>query len=1243
MEPSVSPPGAPKQAGTRRPCTGCSVKDLCLVSKQGSIAEVESALALIKKNDGSIDGRNAFGLGALHLATWRNHLPIVRRLLDAGANPDARDGESGWSSLHRALHFGHLCIAGVLLQFGASLNLEDTKGRTPIDLLSGPVSQANGDSPNSGCAYKSSLPFSILVATEVFSWGSGTNYQLGTGNAHIQKLPCKVDALHGSYIKTVAASKFHSVAVSSDGELYTWGFGRGGRLGHPDIQSGQTTAVITPRQVTVGLGRKKVNVVAAAKHHTVIATSAGELFTWGSNREGQLGYPSVDTQPTPRRVSSLKQRIIAVAAANKHSAAVADTGEVFTWGSNKEGQLGYGTSNSASNCIPRMVEYLKGKVFKGVSAAKYHTLVFGADGEVFTWGHRLVTPRRVVIARCLKKGGNANVKFHRMERLQVISVAAGVMHSTALTADGAICYWNSSDLDLRCQQIFSMCGRNVVSISAGKYWTALATSTGDVFMCDAKKRKDETPVFTRVNGVKRASSVCVGETHMLVLSSIYHPEYPPKPKFQSKKPSSEWSGVMEELDEDILFTDVQPETDLSVTSNEMSKGIPSLKSLCEKVAIQHIMEPKNAIQLLEVADSLEAKELKKHCEDTAIRNLDYIFTVAAPSIMNASPEILANLERLLDEKSSEPWSHRRLPTMTATYPAVIDSDAEGDNAGGFPRLRDNQKPASKLYGMSGYGNFLQKESNAEQFVSKQIRAIRKKLQQIEMLEAKQLDGHQLDDQQLAKLESRASLESELAELGFPTEAFSRPSVYVPNKKSEGSKKQKKKIKQAAQSDITSIKHEDKEQNHNKELPEVLPTHGSSEKARCTRAHPGCWRWGREEGASAGGLPTKALAGKRCEGLQDGDAEKAVPVRPQHHNTRSEARLLRPCSVHGSRAEATTQIWRGLAPPPICPDHQLRQLLQSIRPPLEADALDPGRGSLRWRPLVNAAYFEVTRPMNLFTGLSDGGYHRCRRSGIGDLPLLLENLKEPVKPSDDGTSSNTKAIFYPLGNKASRPTSSKKKNKKGGLSLFLSGALDDTSKLSLPTPAVPVTPKQEGPAWGGAKITKGPASLRDIQSEQRSKTNELVTTKAKDRHEDSPDSAGLLRLSSFMPDACSSPISVTPARAVPAHEGDKSTPPWSSSATSPNLSRPSLRDIQMQQEKRHHGVVSHSPKTRTSGFAIPSLGAAPEVVGVKDNVPNRWFKPETDTPSSIRSIQIEEQAMKDFKRFYTTVRIMKPQV
>lgn len=81
-------------------------------------------------------------------------------------------------------------------------------------------------------------------------------------------------------------------------------------------------------------------------------------------------------------MSCFRVRIVAVAAANKHTAAVAESGEVFTWGCNKEGQLGYGTSNSASNYTPRTVEYLKGKAFKQVSAAKYHTVVLSSEGEV---------------------------------------------------------------------------------------------------------------------------------------------------------------------------------------------------------------------------------------------------------------------------------------------------------------------------------------------------------------------------------------------------------------------------------------------------------------------------------------------------------------------------------------------------------------------------------------------------------------------------------------------------------------------------------------------------------------------------------------------------------------------------------------------------------------------------------------------------------------------------------------------
>lgn len=73
---------------------------------------------------------------------------------------------------------------------------------------------------------------------------------------------------------------------------------------------------------------------------------------------------------------------------------------------------------------------------------------------MFTWGHRLVTPRRVVVARIIKKSGSTPLKFHRSERLHVVSIAAGMTLTSALTDDGALFYLVSSDPNLRCQQVF---------------------------------------------------------------------------------------------------------------------------------------------------------------------------------------------------------------------------------------------------------------------------------------------------------------------------------------------------------------------------------------------------------------------------------------------------------------------------------------------------------------------------------------------------------------------------------------------------------------------------------------------------------------------------------------------------------------------------------------------------------------------------------------------------------------------
>ncbi|XP_051150279.1 uncharacterized protein LOC127264787 isoform X2 [Andrographis paniculata] len=1096
MEDLVVPPFQQQTIQTPRKYTQC--KDLWSVVREGSVSDVDGSLSLLKRNGVNINARNPFGAAPLHVATWRNHVPIVRRLLEAGADPNARDGESGWSSLHRALHFGHLAVACVLLQFGASLTLEDSKARTPVDLLSGPVLQAIGKENNS--------------TTEVFSWGSGVNYQLGTGNAHIQKLPCKVDSLHGSFIKLVSAAKFHSVAVGASGEVYTWGFGRGGRLGHPDfdIHSGQA-AVITPRQVISGLGMRQVKAVAAAKHHTVVTTESGEVFTWGSNREGQLGYTSVDTQSTPRRVTSLKARIVAVAAANKHTAVVSEAGEIYTWGCNREGQLGYGTSNSASHYTPRVVEYLKGKSFTAVSAAKYHTVVLGSDGEVFTWGHRLVTPKRVVISRNIRKTGNTVMKFHRKERLNVVAVAAGMTHSLALSDDGALFYWVSSEPDLQCHQLYTLCGRNIVSISAGKYWTGAVTAAGDVYMWDSKKGRSNPPSLTRLQGVKKATSMAVGETHLLIVSSLYHPGYLPNigGGCQNKMIQDE----LDELHESFMFDDMEPENELSNTQKDDygnsalqvsvnspdQRSVPSLKSLCEKMAAEHLVEPRNVLQLLEIADSLGADDLKTHCEEIAIRNLDYILTVAAHTFVGTSLDLLANLEKLLDLKSSESWSWRRLPTPTATFPPIINSEGEDDESELY-RIRDvdTKQPTFQKVGAQRLDGFLQSNDMAMEGVNKQIRAFRKKLQQIELLEEKHSKGHVLDDQQIAKLQTRPALERSLAELGVPVESVptkATSSVDEKGRKKAGSRKQRKKNKQKSA--------EEEEESHGVVI----------------------------------------------------DAESSV-----------------------SKCFSDAKV----------PDH-----------------INKVQG------FINT---EFSKDLNKEKVVDHEG------------AVAIQDAKlSPVH--------NNKITGDVAERKNSFPALSKKKNRKGGLSMFLSGALDDIPKIAAPPP---VMPKNEGPAWGGVAMSRELTSLRHIQDEQ-SKTKENKLTRKKEMEGFSEGSScGKIPLSSFLD---SSPIPVLTSRKTQASDGDKSTPPWAASGTPPSLTRPSLRDIQLQQGK--HQGISHSPTNRTTGFAVMTgQGSSPSPS--ETSSVNRWFKPDIETPSSLRSIQIEEKAMRDLKRFYSSVKIVKNQ-
>ncbi|HTR82430.1 MAG TPA: T9SS type A sorting domain-containing protein [Bacteroidota bacterium] len=178
---------------------------------------------------------------------------------------------------------------------------------------------------------------------------------------------------------TVATGQTHVVALGNDGNLYSWGFNNDGQLG-----DSTTTNEATPVMVHKPTGVTGWTAVACGAFHNVAIDNSGNVYAWGLNSQGQLGDSSLTNKIAPTEVT-LPTTVTAVSATNNTCMALGSDGKIYAWGKNGNGQLGDSTTIDHYSTIGT-VHIPVGVTVASIASGNFFNTCLGTDGNIYAWG-----------------------------------------------------------------------------------------------------------------------------------------------------------------------------------------------------------------------------------------------------------------------------------------------------------------------------------------------------------------------------------------------------------------------------------------------------------------------------------------------------------------------------------------------------------------------------------------------------------------------------------------------------------------------------------------------------------------------------------------------------------------------------------------------------------------------------------------------------------------------------------------
>ncbi|XP_004502354.1 ultraviolet-B receptor UVR8 [Cicer arietinum] len=292
--------------------------------------------------------------------------------------------------------------------------------------------------------------------------------------------------------------------------------------------------------------RREKSQAIAGPGHSIAVTSKGEVYSFGSNSSGQLGHGTTDEEWRPRPIRTLQGiRIIQAAAGAGRTMLITDSGQVYAFGKDSFGEAEYGGQGSKTVTTPQLVESLKNIFVVQAAIGNFFTAVLSREGRVYTFswgvdsklGHHTdpsdMEPRsllgaledipvvQIAAGYCyllclacqpsgmsvysvgcglggkLGHGSRTDEKFPRLiEQFQTLNlqpmvVAAGAWHAAVVGQDGRVCTWGwgrygclghgNEECEAAPKVVDALTNVKAVHVATGDYTTFVVSEDGDVY------------------------------------------------------------------------------------------------------------------------------------------------------------------------------------------------------------------------------------------------------------------------------------------------------------------------------------------------------------------------------------------------------------------------------------------------------------------------------------------------------------------------------------------------------------------------------------------------------------------------------------------------------------------------------------------------------------------------------------------------------------------------------------------